>query len=154
MNRRNLGVGIAAVLVVVILVVIARVSAAGTGDTGLPSPTKAFFSGYYTSADLMDVTDSSVDSGDWQVSYAIDVRFTEKADNATLVCGLRDPNHRILHFSPDSRTRLKANSGVQHLEFTGVYELPEIAIGIRCYPTVPGIVTAEFSNIALTTRRG
>ena len=98
----------------------------------------------------MDVADSTIDSGEYQISYSMDVLFDENVSGATLVCGLRPANGTITHFEPDSRTRVRSSGSVQHLEFSGPYAVPELSFGLRCHPTLAGHVTAHFSNITLT----
>ena len=153
-NRRGVTVTLAVValfaMVTSVIVFSESIAPAAAG----PAPADRYFASYLAPTDLLDVADTTVDGGTYKVSYAIDVHFTERTSSATLVCGLKDPNHIILRFSPDSVRSINASAGVQHIEFSSVYELPPISLGIRCHTTVGGLVKAQFSNITLNTEQG
>jgi hypothetical protein len=153
-NRRRLIVTLVLVAILLMIGAIVAFAAALSPVTAGPAPADRYYQSYLTPTDLLDVADTTVDGGTYKVTYAMDVHFAERTSAATLICGLKDPNHVILRFSPDSVRRIRPSARPQHVEFSGIYELPPISLGIRCHTTVAGLVSAQFSNITLTTEQG
>jgi hypothetical protein len=110
---------------------------------------QTFFTGNYSTSKLIDVDDVNLDSGEYRISYGFDVIFSGPIPSARLICELRDPNGPIIRFVPDSTTDVRSSVAPQHVEFSGEYALPYVAVGIRCHSSVAGDLTAHFSNVQL-----
>jgi hypothetical protein len=111
---------------------------------------QTFFTGYYPTTRLIDVDDVNLDSGEYRITYDFDVVFTGAKPSADLVCALKDPNGLIIRFEPNSARSVRSSPVPQHVQFTGNYALPYVAVGLRCHTTVAGTTTAHFSNVELT----
>lgn len=153
-TRRGIAVTLAGAALLATVAAIVALSVSFAPAAAGPAPGERFYEAYYSPRDELDVANTTVNGGTYQITYAIDIRFVERTSSATLVCVLRDPNSSVLRFSPDSVRRIQSSGNAQHVEFTGVYALPPMSLGIRCHTTVDGFVKAHFSNITLTTEQG
>jgi hypothetical protein len=150
MNRGRLAVLLAGIaLAGVVAAGVALAQSLGTK----PAPrtvAQTFFTGYYPTTRLIDVDDVNLNSGEYRVTYDFDVVFTGAKPSARLVCALKDPNGLIIRFEPNSTRSVRSSPAPQHVQFTGNYALPYVAVGLRCHTTVAGTTTALFSNVELS----
>jgi hypothetical protein len=110
---------------------------------------QTYFSGYYPSSKLIDVTDVNLDSGEYDITYSFTVVFTAQQPKTQLVCELKDPNGLIIKFVPDSTKVISSSPVPQRVKFSGNYQLPYVAVGLRCHASTTGTLTAHFSNVHL-----
>ena len=133
---------VTAVVVVVGLAALGRVWLA-------PSATSddTVFAGAYTSDTDLRVTNLTIAGGHVRLGYSFDVLF--EADRpATLRCGLVDTSGRLDFFEG---SRQNAPSGAwTHLVFESSYDLPELTLGIRCSPSVDGVMSIAFRDAEIT----
>jgi hypothetical protein len=154
MSTRRGAVTLAIVALLAMLGAIFALSESFTPASAGPVPADRYYSAYLVPTDQLDVADTTVDGGTYKISYAVDVHFSESTSSAMLVCRLQDPNRSLIRLSPDSVRRIPTSANVQHIEFSSVYELPPVSLGIRCHTTVSGVVKVHFSNITLATLLG
>jgi len=105
------------------------------------------FAGSYTSDTDLRITNLTIAGGHIRVGYSFDVLF-ESPEPATLRCGLVDTSGRLDFFES---SRQNAPSGAwTHVEFASNYDLPELTLGIRCSPSVDGVMSIAFRDIVLS----
>jgi hypothetical protein len=110
---------------------------------------QTFFAGNYTTGSFIDVDDVNLDSGEYRIGYSFDVVYSGPSPAARLTCELKDPNGLIIRFEPDSSRTVRSSAAPQHVAFTGNYALPYVAVQLRCSPSIPGPLTAHFSQVHL-----
>jgi len=140
---RVLGI-IAAVVVVAGLGLLARTwfAPAGTSEDTV-------FAGAYTSDTDLRVTNLTIAGGHVRVGYSFDVLFDPDRP-ATLRCGLVDTSGRLDFFEG---SRQNAPSGAwTHVVFESSYDLPELTLGIRCSPSVDGVMSVAFRDAEITVK--
>ena len=109
------------------------------------------FAGTYTSDTDLRVTNLTIGGGHLKVRYAFDVLFEPKgpdADTGVLRCGLVDTSGRLDFFESSRRNALTGSW--THVEYEANYDLPELTLGIRCSPSIDGVMSIAFRNIILT----
>ncbi len=111
-------------------------------------PDTQTFAGRYTSETELGVRNLTIVGGHVRVAYAFDVLFEHPTDTATLRCGLVDTSGQ-LDFFEGSRSNAPAGAWT-HLEFASNYDLPELTLGIRCSPSVDGVMSVVFRDVTLT----
>ena len=136
---------VGAVLVVAALAALVRVWFAPAGDTG-----DRLFAGSYTSDTDLRVANLTIAGGHVRLGYSIDVLF-EPDRPATLRCGLVDTSGR-LDFFQSSRQDVPAGAWT-HVVFESSYDLPELTLGIRCSPSVDGVMSVAFRRAEITVRQ-
>ena len=104
------------------------------------------FGGNYSSDTDLRVANRTIEGGHVRVGYSLDV-FFRSAEPATLRCGLVDTSGTLEFFEASRRT---APSGAwTHLEFAADFDLPELTLGIRCSPSVDGVISVVFRDAAI-----
>ena len=114
-------------------------------------PTGRLFAGTYTSDTDLRVANLTIGGGHVKVRYAFDVLFAPKgpdADTGVLRCGLVDTAGRLDFFESSRRNALTGSW--THIEYEANYDLPELTLGIRCSPSIDGVMSIAFRNIILT----
>ena len=74
----------------------------------------------------------TVQDGRYLVSYALDVFVTSPAGEITLTCSVVDTTGRLAELPGLAQTA--ASGGWQEISAKDVFELPDLTMGIRCYP--------------------
>ncbi|MCU1412256.1 MAG: hypothetical protein JWR04_2963 [Rhodoglobus sp.] len=113
--------------------------------------TGRLFAGAYTSDTDLRVSNLTIGGGHVKVRYAFDVLFEPKgpdADTGVLRCGLVDTSGRLDFFESSRRNALTGEW--THVEYEANYDLPELTLGIRCSPSIDGVMSIAFRNIILT----
>lgn len=113
--------------------------------------TSKVFAGTYTSDTDLRVTNLTIGGGHVRVRYAFDVLFEPRSPDAgtgVLRCGLVDTSGRLDFFESSRRNAL--SGAWTHVVYESNYDLPELTLGIRCSPSIDGVMSIAFRNIILT----
>jgi hypothetical protein len=116
------------------------------------SPNGTLYVGYYTPSNQLDAADLDIAGGRFRIRYTVDVRFESKNAQATVRCGLIDPNGTVGYLKTNSFQTVPANGEVSHLSFSRIYFLPALTVGLRCTPSVAGQLTLQLTHVHLSAK--
>ena len=148
-STRTWTIGLIAVALVGILGGAAALDASFASSTQPETSTDVNYDGYYGAKSLLFAGNVTVNGGQYRLGYSADVRFVSSDPGATMSCGLIDPTHQIGYILSNTFHRTPANGTVRHIEFSALYSLPDLTIGLRCRPSISGKIRLQVTNIRL-----
>jgi len=95
------------------------------------------------------VANLTVRPGQYTVRYGFEVRLDAAYQPFDLRCGVVDTNG-IQTFLIDDPRPVLAGSGWESHSAWATFSLPDITLGVRCFPTATGFGQASFRDVTLS----
>ena len=108
-----------------------------------------FFSGVYSPVEPLLPAYVTLENGEYQLTYSMDVRVTSPQPGLQLNCGFVDANGVVGYLARGTPTVVPATGVLTRVEYTGRFRLPEITVAVRCLPSTMAVMRASFTNITI-----
>lgn len=95
------------------------------------------------------VANLSVRPGTYLVQYAFDARFESPFRPGVLYCGIVDNNAGGRFLGSDPAPIRAGSDWVRH-SYAANFSLPDLTLGVRCFPAEVALARASFRNITLS----
>ena len=139
----------------VIAGLVAAVVAAGLAAAAVwassapPTDGSALMVGFYRPNQQIPLGNLTVVEGTYLVEYGAEVQFFASEHGTTLQCGLVDASGRIGYLD-DTVFPVPGTGAWTRIGDSATYDVPEITLGIRCSPTLPGSFGIGYRDVRLT----
>jgi hypothetical protein len=128
-----------------LLLVVCLTACAPTPDT---TPADATIAGRFTPEHPVALTNLTLADGRYQVSYSLSIYAADRGVPRTrLTCSVVDVSGRLSDL-PGLVTGVPTNQWVT-VSATDVFELPDLTMGIRCYPDREANLTVVVRDVVL-----
>jgi len=105
--------------------------------------------GVYGPASGIIVANLTVRPGRYYIWYGFEANVRGSYQSAGVRCGIADANGRTGSFLVEDADLIELGHGWQRRSFGETFSLPDITLGLRCYPERSGLVLASFRNVTL-----
>jgi hypothetical protein len=124
----------------------------GVAAFGPRSGDVQLFAGRYAPDDGIIVTNLTVTAGQYLVGYSMRVYVAPNADSVSLVCGVVDTSGRFSALPGLARPVVPG--GWITVQAQSEIELPDVTLGIRCFPERPAVLEISVRDAELSAYRG
>jgi hypothetical protein len=116
-----------------------------------PDPDAQVLAGRFGPEQPLVLSNLSVPDGRYEVSAEVDLVVSGVLEPFDLTCRLIDTSGQLNNFG--GAILEVAHSGVVAITFTSTYELPDITLGLRCYPDTDVVLDVLVRSAQITTER-
>ncbi len=116
-----------------------------------PDPDAQVLAGRFGPERPLVLSNLSVPDGRYEVSAEVDLVVSGVQQPLNLTCRLIDTSGQLNQFG--GAILSVAHSGVVAVTFTSTYELPDITLGLRCYPDTDVVLDVLVRSAKITTER-
>lgn len=106
--------------------------------------------GRFSPDDPVSLTNLTVTDGRYLVAYSLDVFISSQTGRVELACSVIDTSGRLAELPGLVRT-IETGSW-QRVEAQDTFELPDLTLGVRCYPDRDATLTVVVRDVQLTAQ--
>ncbi len=114
-----------------------------------PDPDAQLIAGAFGPDQPLILSNLSVPDGRYEVSAEVDLVVSGVVQPFDLTCRLIDTSGQLNYVG--GAILSVAHSGVVKVTFTSTYELPDITLGLRCYPSTDVVLDVLVRSARITT---